>query len=266
MAYASWISHRRARPGADDVLRHVARHVRARAIDLRRVLAAEAAATVPRHAAVGVDDDLAPREARVAHRPSDHEAPGRVDEVARAAVEQVGRDRRPRRRARALRPRGRQLDLGIVLGADEDGMDAGRPAIGVVLDGDLALSVGTQERQGSVLSHLRQPARDSVSENDRHRHELVGLVAGVAEHHSLVAGPELVVLDSLARLEGVVDALRDVGRLLLDRRHACRTSPSRSRGGCRCSRSRGPSGARRPGRRRSAWYSPRQGRGRGRWL
>ena len=70
----------RGEPGGDDVLRDVARVVAGRAIDLRRVLAAEGAAAVTAHAAVGVDDDLAAGEARVAVRAADDEAPRRVDE------------------------------------------------------------------------------------------------------------------------------------------------------------------------------------------
>ena len=60
---------------------------------------------------------------------------------------------------------------------------------------------------------------DPVRELDRQRHQLVGLVRGVAEHHSLVAGADAVerVVVAVLRLEGVVDALRDVGRLLVDR-------------------------------------------------
>ena len=65
-------------PGGDDVLRHVARRVGGRAVDLRRVLARERAAAVAGGAAVGVDDDLAAGEAGVAHRPADHELAGRV--------------------------------------------------------------------------------------------------------------------------------------------------------------------------------------------
>src|SRR5439155_636933 len=63
----------------DDVLRHVARRVRRRAVDLRRVLAGERAAAVRGRAAVGVDNDLAPGEAGVAHRAADHELARRVD-------------------------------------------------------------------------------------------------------------------------------------------------------------------------------------------
>ncbi len=87
-------------------------------------------------------------------------------------------------------------------------MDATRPAIGVVLDRDLALAVRTQERQRPVPADLGQAARDAVGEHDRGRHHLVGLVDGIAEHHSLVAGAGLA--SSPARLQGMIDALRDV--------------------------------------------------------
>jgi hypothetical protein len=51
------------------------------------------------------------------------------------------------------------------------------------------------------------------------RHEVRGLVAGVAEHHPLVAGTlgvELVLAAGAGPyLERLVDALADVGRLLV---------------------------------------------------
>jgi hypothetical protein len=50
-----------------------------------------------------------------------------------------------------------------------------------------------------------------VRQDDRQRHQLLGLVRGVAEHHPLVAGA--LVVGALA-----VDALCDVGRLPVDRR------------------------------------------------
>src|SRR6185437_10475383 len=71
-------------PGRHDVLGHPAGGVGGRAVDLGRVLAAEGAAAVAGHAAVGVDDDLAPGQAAVAHRPADDEAAGRVDHEVRA--------------------------------------------------------------------------------------------------------------------------------------------------------------------------------------
>ena len=71
IAYASCTSQRRASLARDDVLRDPARGVARRAIDLRRILAAERAAAVTAHAAVRVDDDLAAGEPRVALRSAD---------------------------------------------------------------------------------------------------------------------------------------------------------------------------------------------------
>ena len=91
----------------------------------------------------------------------------------------------------------------------------------LVVEGDLGLPVGAQVRQDAGLADLGQPVGQAVRQPDRQRHEVVGLVAGVAEHHPLVAGA-LAVEDVLARragalLEGGVDALGDVGRLRVDR-------------------------------------------------
>ena len=68
------------------------------------------------------------------------------------------------------------------------------------------------------LRDLGQPSRHPVGERDRQRHELGRLVAGEPEHHPLVAGAELERRRGVvAHLEGGVDALGDIGRLLLDR-------------------------------------------------
>ena len=82
------------------------------------------------------------------------------------------------------------------------------------------LPSGRRYGDGAVLADLGEPPGEPVRQHDRQRHQLGGLVAGVAEHHALVAGAlpvELVVgaLDPL--LVGVVDALGDVGRLRADR-------------------------------------------------
>ncbi len=63
----------------DDVLGEVARDIGGRAIDLGRVLAREGAAAVRRGTAIGVDDDLAAGDARVAVGAADLEQAGRVD-------------------------------------------------------------------------------------------------------------------------------------------------------------------------------------------
>ena len=61
---------------------------------------------------------------------------------------------------------------------------------------------------------LRELAAEAMREHDRRRHQLGRLVAGVAEHQSLIAGALLGGLLALGLLG--IDALRDVGRLLRD--------------------------------------------------
>src|SRR5690606_28807773 len=65
--------------GGDDVLGDPAHGVGAGAVDLAGVLAGEGAAAVAGHPAVGVDDDLADGQARIALGPAEHEAAGGVD-------------------------------------------------------------------------------------------------------------------------------------------------------------------------------------------
>ena len=175
--------------GGDDVLGHPAHRVGAGAVDLRRVLAGEGAAAVAGHAAVGVDDDLAAGQPGVAHGAADDELAGRVDQQpvavgGQAEGGQLGLD------DELLDVGGEQLldrDVLGVLRGDDDGVDGDRPVV-LVDDGDLGLAVGAQVGHRAVLADRRQPAGQAVGQRDRQRHELGGLVGGVAEHQALVAG------------------------------------------------------------------------------
>ena len=73
---------------------------------------------------------------------------------------------------------------------------------------DLALGVGQQALDRLVVDvpQLADAVQDGVGVVDRRRHQRVGLAAGVAEHHALVAG-------ALVLVAGGVHALGDVGRL-----------------------------------------------------
>ena len=64
--------------GGNDILRDITGHVGCGAIDLGRILAGERSAAMPPTTAVGVDDDLASREAAIALRASDLELAGGV--------------------------------------------------------------------------------------------------------------------------------------------------------------------------------------------
>ena len=104
-------------------------------------------------------------------------------------------------------------DVRGVLGRDDNGVHAlgnDGTAVLLVLDGNLGLGVGTQPGQGAVTASLGHGGIELVSEEESEREELGGLVGGIAEHDTLVAGTEL--LKSLV----VVETLSNVRRLLLD--------------------------------------------------
>ncbi len=95
-----------------------------------------------------------------------------------------------------------------MLGGDHDAGRADRLAVDVA-QRDLALGVRQQACHRLVVDPCRQFAdavQDGVGVVDRRRHQRVGLAAGVAEHHALVAG-------ALVLVAGGVHALRDVGGL-----------------------------------------------------
>ena len=93
-------------------------------------------------------------------------------------------------------------------------------AAALVAHGHLGLAVGAQKRHGAVLAHLGQALGQAVGQIHRHRHERGRLVAGVAEHHALVARADALVgvalVQAVLGLPALVDALRDVGALVVD--------------------------------------------------
>ncbi len=107
-----------------------------------------------------------------------------------------------------------------VLRRDQQLFDLDRLTVGVA-HADLRLAVGAQIAERAVLADRRQALGEAVRERDRQRHQRLGLVRRVAEHHSLVAGAGdvqlIVVARVVARLVCLVDALCDVRRLLVDR-------------------------------------------------
>ena len=202
--------------GGHHVLGSPARRVGRGAVHFCGVLAAEGAAAMAAHAAVGVDDDLATGDAGVSHGSADDKAAGGVDVDLGIAVEQVfwndGMNDVFDDGFGDISVR----NLGGVLGADEHGIDPDGFAVGV-LDGHLALAVGAQPGQGAVLAHFRQAAGELVRQVDGHGHESGGLIAGVAEHHTLVTGSDGVEflfghLSALG-LEGFINAHGNIARL-----------------------------------------------------
>ncbi len=97
-----------------------------------------------------------------------------------------------------------------MLGGEDHCLDPFGPSV-FILDGDLALGVGPQPRQAAAFADFGLALGQLVGEVDRHRHQHLGVGAGVAEHQPLVAGP-LVEIEAAS----FVDPLGDVRRLLVD--------------------------------------------------
>ena len=196
--------------GSHNVLGNVAAHVRCRAVNLGRILAGEGAATVMAGAAVGVLDNLASGEAAVAHGAAHDKTSGGIDEdVAVLFIEEAGGFEHG---ADDLALHGLD-DVGLgralgMLGGHDHVVDAHGAAV-LILEGDLGLAVGTEEINDAFFAHFGETHGELMGPVDGSRHQRGGLVAGVAEHHALVAGT--LILGLLA-----VDALGDVRGLMID--------------------------------------------------
>lgn len=101
------------------------------------------------------------------------------------------------------------IDLGGVLGGDQDRVDRHGPVV-VVHNAHLGLAVGQQVLEAAVVAHLGQAAGQPVGQADRQGHQLRRFIAGVAEHDSLVAGANAIEGIAVV-VVGLVHALGDVG-------------------------------------------------------
>ena len=180
----------------------------------------KAAAAVAGHAAVGVDDDLAPGEPGVGVRAAEDELARRVHVEAHRARVEVARQHRADHVLDHVALDRRVVVAIFVLGGDEHRVDADGSTV-LVGDRHLGLAVGPQVGHLPGAAHLAQAHREAVGQPDRQRHEVVVVVAGVAEHHALVARAERVELVfaacAVAVLERDVNSTGDVGALLVQR-------------------------------------------------
>src|SRR5215211_7459430 len=94
-------------------------------------------------------------------------------------------------------------------GGDKDLLDTDR-GVPLVADGNLALAIGPEVAEDSAFTDFGEAARERVCQCDRERHQPLRLLAGIAEHHPLVAGPYLVESFVVPRLERPVHSLRDI--------------------------------------------------------
>ena len=172
---------------------------------------------MPAHAAVGVDDDLAPGQTTVARWSANDKAAGWVDENLCIAGQHFFRqhflddllcDEVADRLVRGG---------GGVLGGDHDVGDLHRLIVDV-LHGDLTLGVGAEPLGLTRLAQLGQLPAQFVRVHDRRRHQFRRLVAGEAEHQPLVTGA--LLRGGFAGRGLGIDALRNVralrGQIVVD--------------------------------------------------
>ena len=208
-----------------DVFGYPARRIGCRAVHLGAVLAGKRPAAVSAHAAVGVDDDLAAGETGVAHGAADDEAARgvHVDLAVVGERHPFGLEHRADDRLDNGLAQGVLLDVLGVLGGHDHLLNRRGRSVDVA-HRYLGLAVGAQKFQRAVLAHLRESLGEAMGQIDRHGHERARLVAGIAEHHALVARAYGLVGVGCGRLvalglEGLVHALGDVGGLLVNGAH-----------------------------------------------
>ena len=107
----------------------------------------------------------------------------------------------------------------IVLGREYHCIQSGRLAV-VVLYGHLGFPIRTQIFQRSVFSHFRQLQTQFMSQRDRIRHIVLGLVGGETEHHTLIPGTDGLDLGITHLVffgfQRFINAHGDIGGLLID--------------------------------------------------
>ena len=168
-----------------------------------------------RVSAVGVHDDLPPGQSGVPRGAADNEPARGIDQIPGLPADQLRGNHGLHHLLQQLLPDLLLGNLRRVLGGDHHRVHRHGLAV-LIHHGHLGLAVGPQPGQGAVLPHLRQLAGQPVAQGDGHGQQLRRLVAGVAEHHALVAGAGLPGL-FLPALQGLVHALGDVRALGMHR-------------------------------------------------
>ena len=139
------------------------------------------------HSPVGVNDNLPPGESAVGLRAADDEFPGRVDEDFDPVPGELP-ERRAHHQFLQVAPDPVAPGALLVLRRAHHRGNRVRPAVLPVGHGHLRLAVRPEVRDLAAPPRPGQPRGDAVRQDDREGHEFLGLVAGEAEHHPLVAG------------------------------------------------------------------------------
>ncbi len=99
------------------------------------------------------------------------------------------------------------IDLWVMLGRENDGIDTAGLAFGVIAEGNLALGIRAQPRQQAIFTQFGLTLDQPMRVVDRRGHKRVGFVSCVAKHQALVASTLIFRL-------AAVNALGDIDTLL----------------------------------------------------
>ena len=175
-----------------------------------------------RHPTIGINNDLATRQPTITHRPADHEPTRRIHQKLPTQQLRVIQITRQHRLDHVL-PQiilDQRLSTLTMLSRDQQLLDRDRPPIDIP-HRHLRLPVRPQIRNDLRLANIRQPLRELMRQRDRQRHQLLGLIRRVPEHHPLITRTrdiERIIITRIGpRLIRLIDALRDIRRLLIDR-------------------------------------------------
>ena len=171
---------------------------------------------------IGIYDDLATRQTRVAVRTANHEVTCRIDQQFRIFVLQEFMQKLAVSRV-TFRYAG-QEDINdilldqfrcyafIVLRREHDGIYTNGMILFVIFNGDLRLAIRTQI--GHLLTFLADTGErihQGVRQIQRQRHVVIRLVRRIAEHHSLITGALFLGISA-------THALIDIGGLSMKSR------------------------------------------------
>ena len=148
---------------------------------------------MPRVSAIGIDDNLSACQAAVTYRSAHYKPSGRVDVDLGILIHQLLRDYRTDNLALDILTNSFQVHAAVVLGGNHHRFHTNRAVIAVIFHCDLAFAIRPQVSQAPFFPHLGKLLGKLMGQGDRQGHQLRGFVAGIAKHHSLVPGADLVI-------------------------------------------------------------------------
>ena len=172
--------------------------------------------------AVGINNNLPARQPRVAMWTADHKDSGGVH----VQLNVIAKQRLYIRSHLRFDPWNQNIlhiltDLAehrcfaikiIVLGGNDNGLNAFRRIVIRILDGHLRFGIGPQVRHwtGRLAANVRQFLQQAMRQIQRQRHEILRFTARITEHHALVTGALVLGI-------GPFNSLVDVFGLLVNR-------------------------------------------------